>query len=197
MGRRNLARSNTHFYHVTTRSNHRHWFKIDLQRVWRISELAICKAMEKHPAIVAQYVLMNNHYHLLIKTPNMDLDRFMYFFNKTFSERLRRESGEINRMFGSRYKASLINSYYYLETVYRYIYQNPLRAQIVSQCQDYPFSTLHYQSQERDWVVPTENVFKLDERSLEYLNEEIKSDKAIEIQKGLKKVIYKAVNYRK
>jgi len=145
MARVPLIKSGTHFYHVTTRSNNKEWFKLPLEEVWKISVASMKKANGAHPAEVAQYVLMGNHYHMLIKTPNLDLDKFMYFFNKTFSDLLRRKSGQINRMFGGRYRWSIIDNDDYLKTVYKYICQNPIKANLVTKCENYRYSTLWYE----------------------------------------------------
>jgi putative transposase len=68
---------------------------------------------------------------MLIQTPDSNIDRFMYFFNKEFSRKLRLEAGLSNRMFVSNYKWCLVTSDQYFNNVFRYIYQNPLRANIV------------------------------------------------------------------
>ena len=110
MPRKILIRTDLYYYHITTRSNHRQWFKIPLDQVWEIAIQAMSKANINCPANIGQFVLMANHYHLLIKTPDSNIDRFMFWFNKTFSDLLRAKSGTINRMFGSSYKSSLEKS---------------------------------------------------------------------------------------
>lgn len=144
MPRKNLIRTNLHYYHITTRSNHKDWFALPSEELWEISQKSFLRAQENNPADVSQYVLMGNHYHLLIKTPNEDIDRFMFWFNKTFSNLLRERSGKENRMFGSSYKWSLVRNERYLSNVRRYIYQNPIRAGLCQECGDYPYSTLYY-----------------------------------------------------
>jgi putative transposase len=145
MPRKNLIRSSKHFYHVTSRNNNRDWFEIDMDHVWKYANESLASAQIKHPAEIAQFVLMSNHYHLLIKTPNADIDKFMYEFNKLFTQNIRRHSKRINKILGGRYKWSIITNDQYFITVYRYIYQNPLRAKIVRSCQHYPYSTFYFE----------------------------------------------------
>lgn len=170
MPRKVLIKSSNHYYHVTTRSNHRHWFALPLDRVWEIACNALHIAQTKTDSQIAQFVLMSNHYHLLIKTPRANLDCFMYFFNKKFSDQLRKESKHINRMFGGRYNHCLITNNSYLINVYRYIYQNPLRAKIVKLCQDYPYSTLWHEYNQKTCPFLQLPLFAMNNNQLEILN---------------------------
>ncbi len=190
MPRKNLIRTHLYYYHVTTRSNHRDWFSIPMSEVWDISKIALNKAMKNNPSIIDQYVLMGNHYHLLIRTPNSDIDRFMFWFNKTFSDELRKRSGKINRMFGSSYKWSIIKNEKYLQNVKRYIYENPLRANIVRNIEDYPFSTLYYKSRGWDCGFKIENTYPIEISQVDSIT-------LNEVRKGLRRTIFKPPSKRK
>jgi putative transposase len=190
MPRKNLILTNEYYYHVTTRSNHKEWFALPLNKVWSISVLAFKKAQKHHPAIVSQYVLMSNHYHLLIRTPNCDIDHFMFWFNKTFSDELRRRTNSENRMFGSNYKWSLITNDIYFKNVFRYIYQNPIRAGVVTNCESYPYSTFHYTYYQK--IIPFRfQVLEHLEFRNPLLNHLYDSERAGAIRSGLKKSQFK------
>jgi putative transposase len=195
MPRKNLIRTADYFYHITTRSNDREWFNIPLKDVWRISILAFQKAIKNNPVVVSQYVLMANHYHMLVRTPNSDIDQFMYFFNKNFSDKLRLQSKKENRMFGSSYKWSLITHVKHFENVFRYIYQNPLRAGLVRNCENYPYSTFFYTS--RGLKIPFK-FYPLShfESKNDLMNEPFTMEKQQAIKKGLLKTKYKEVYLR-
>ncbi len=139
---------------------------------------------------------MNNHYHLLLKTPNCDISRFMYFFNKTISEKIRKKTGQINKMFGGRFKASAIKDQNHLCNVYRYIYQNPIRAGICNKCEEYPYSTLGFKISQRKFVIPLYPLFKIDSQFLNICNQTIPTDKVTSITKGLQKSIFKEPSTR-
>ncbi|MCB9091384.1 MAG: transposase [Halobacteriovoraceae bacterium] len=195
MPRKTLIRTNLYYYHVNTRSNNRAWFKLPLEEVWEICRHSFAKAQKNNPALISQFVLMSNHYHLLIKTPQSDIDKFMFWFNKTFSDELRARTDSINRMFGSSYKWSIVFEEYYLRLVYRYIYQNPLRVSLVQKCEDYPFSTLYYQHRGLDPGFPFHPEISYDDHLS--INNELCEDDINIVRDGLKKTKFKPKSQRK
>ncbi|EQC48754.1 transposase IS200-like protein [Bacteriovorax sp. BSW11_IV] len=144
MPRKKLIRTNLYPYHVTIRCNNKEWFDVPLHIVWNICKRALCRANSKHPVKVQAFVLMSNHYHLMIWTPLANIDKFMFELNRSISFEIRSKTGRINRIFGDRYKWTLIDNSDYYSVVLRYIYQNPIKKGIVEICEDYPFSTLNY-----------------------------------------------------
>ena len=127
-----------------------------MSKVWEISLRCFELANDRFPVVVHSFVLMNNHYHLILSTPDANLDKFMYEFNKNFSLLLRLETKLVNRMFGGRYKWCLITNSSYLQHAHRYVYNNPVRARIVSLAQLYEFSTLGFILKNKSFVVPIE-----------------------------------------
>lgn len=187
MPRKPLIRTAHTPYHVTSRSNNKEWFALPMPEVWKICLEAMELAHDKHPVDVISFVLMNNHYHLMLITPEANLDLFMYEFNKLISLRLRERSGHINKMFGSRYKWCLIRSQKYFKNCYRYVYQNPLRAGIIHKCEDYPYSTAYIKAKGKKFPIPLCDVLGfMDEFKLMWLNESIKEDERSCIQKALR-----------
>ncbi|OFZ48269.1 MAG: hypothetical protein A2381_08530 [Bdellovibrionales bacterium RIFOXYB1_FULL_37_110] len=170
MLRNNLIRTEEYFYHVTTRSKHQEWFPIPLNKVWEISIEAFFSAQAKCPAIVSQYVLMSNHYHMLIRTPRSDVDQFIHFFNTTF-----------NNMLDDGFRWSLISNEKHFKKVFCYIYQNPRRANLVERCEYYPYSTLFYTSRHLQIPFPFVSLEHL-ESDLNMINRYfLKFDKIIEL----------------
>jgi len=180
MPRKNLIRTNLIPYHVTNRSNNKDWYQISMSEVWEIAQLSLSKAYKKYPFDLHAFVLMSNHYHMLIQTPDSNIDKIMFEFGMSFSKDLRKASNRVNKMFGGRYKWSLINSHAYYCNVIRYIYQNPLRANIVKKCEDYPFSSLKVQTS----IPLSSKSLKLDTN---WLNQEVLKSSVYAIKKGLKK----------
>ena len=144
MPRRCLIRTANYPYHITIRTNNREWFDLPMNEVWNICIKAIKFANMKHNCEVQAFVLMSNHYHLMIWTPFENIDLFMFDMNSYISKKIRRRTGRINRIFGDRYKWCLINSMEYYRSVLKYIYQNPLIAELSNKCENYHYSTLHY-----------------------------------------------------
>ncbi len=140
MPRRNLIRTKLFPYHVTTRSNNKEWFYIPIDEVWRYCRELLKEGEKEFKVEIEGFVLMSNHYHMCLFTPEENLDKFMRFFNKGLSEKISRHAGRINRIFGAPYNWTLIRNEQYYYNVLRYIYQNPLRAGVVKRCEDYPYS---------------------------------------------------------
>lgn len=94
--------------------------------------------------IIHAFVLMGNHYHLLVSTPECNLDKFMEHFNRRLSKKINQEARIMNHKFANRYKWTIIDSKSYLFNIYRYLYQNPIRAGLCQLCIDYPYSSLRF-----------------------------------------------------
>lgn len=137
-----LIKSDSHPYHITSRCNNKEFFPLPLDLVWPImlKHLKRCQ-VEKSLAIHA-FVLMGNHFHLLCHTPLSNIDECMHSFLRSVSIEINRLAQKQNHLWSGRYRWSLINSQRHYYQVYRYIYQNPIRAKIVTNVQDYPWTTL-------------------------------------------------------
>jgi len=70
-------------YHILSRGNERGAiFRDDKDRAIFLETLL--ESAETNGAIVLAYVLMKNHYHLIVETPNGNLSQFMRHFNLTY-----------------------------------------------------------------------------------------------------------------
>jgi putative transposase len=162
--------------------------------VWEIAQESFCESNAVHSINLVSFVLMNNHYHMMLFTPDANLDKFMYEFNKRFALKIQQHSGHINQVFGGRYKWCLIQSQQYLSNCYRYVYQNPVRAGLVKRCQDYPFSTLHTFVNHNNFSIPIHDKFGFkDEYGLRWLNANIDSKELVTLKKNLSKSIFAKV----
>lgn len=187
MARKNLIRTNEYPYHVTIRSNNKEWFNLPLTEMWTICINAIRVSNFKVPVKVEAFVLMNNHYHLLLYTPNSNLDKFMNVLNSKISKDIRIRTNRINRVFGDRYKWKLITCNLYYKSVIRYIFQNPLEVKLVTKCEDYVFSTLYYQKRNISLGLELPQEFT-SQNYIKYINEQIETQTKIEIKKSLKQI---------
>lgn len=82
---------------------------------------------------VHAYVLMSNHYHLLVETPLPNLMRGMTWSQTTYTVRYNARHRLSDHLFAGRYKALLVDaeSEGYLVTLLNYIHLNPVRAGLV------------------------------------------------------------------
>ncbi|MFA5584219.1 MAG: transposase [Bacteriovoracaceae bacterium] len=180
-----LIRSEIHPYHVTARCNNKEFFPLPLDEVWTIMLEELKAAAGKNSLCIHAFVLMGNHFHLLCHTPEKNLDVIMQSFMRNTSIRIKTKSGQINHLWGGPYRWSLIRSQKHYFQVYRYIYQNPLRAGIVSKVEKYPYSTLKDGPLLIYSYIPMS--FGGREGELVWLNEKYKDDESESIRKGLRK----------
>ncbi|RYZ92641.1 MAG: hypothetical protein EOP06_03645 [Proteobacteria bacterium] len=141
MPRKRLVRQSLFPYSVTARSNNRDWFEIPLEKCWKIFEQVIIETTEKYGFQTHCFVLMANHFHWLLSTPNENLDEGMRYFMTETSRRLARASKRINKIYGARYKPTMIELPEYYANTVRYFYQNPVRAGVTKRVEDYQWST--------------------------------------------------------
>lgn len=93
---------------------------------------------------VHAYVLMGNHVHLLVSSPQVGaasatLRRTAQCYVQMFNHR----HGRSGTLFEGRFKSCLVSTDRYVLNVYRYIEQNPVRAGMVSTPEKYVWSSVH------------------------------------------------------
>lgn len=152
MPRKPLVRTNEFPYHIISRSNNRDWFYIPIEDVWRYCCELLEQGKENYGVKIEAFVLMSNHYHLCLYTPKANIDAFMRFFNQNLGRKIAKQSGRINRIFGAPYKWTVITNEAYFNNVLRYVYQNPLRANLCKHCEEYPYSDLLKQKQDAEFI---------------------------------------------
>jgi len=127
-------------YHVTARGNERK--KVFLSEVDYKKFLSyLTDAAHKYGAILHVFVLMDNHYHLLIETPKPNLSSFMHAVASAYTTYFNIKRKRSGHLFQGRYKSIVIEKDSYLLELSRYIHLNPVRAGIVQRPQDYLFSS--------------------------------------------------------
>lgn len=78
---------------------------------------------------VYAYCLMENHYHLLVQTPEAPLSRAMRHIDGIYTQRFNRAHRRDGPLFRGRYRAILIEAEEYFMAVARYIHRNPVPSQ--------------------------------------------------------------------
>ncbi|MBC8499144.1 MAG: transposase, partial [Candidatus Atribacteria bacterium] len=90
------------------------------------------------------YVLMNTHFHLLLKTEEANLSQAMQFLNSSYAHWFNCRHIRKGHLFQDRYKSHLILSPLYLYNVASYISLNPVEAGIVNSPEEYKWSSFKY-----------------------------------------------------
>jgi REP element-mobilizing transposase RayT len=87
------------------------------------------------------YCLMDNHYHLLVRTPAADLAAGMQYINGQYARYFNKRWGRTGHLFQGRYHHQTVESDEHLLEVARYIPLNPVRAGMVASAGDWPWSS--------------------------------------------------------
>ncbi len=113
-------------YHVTCRGNERRSiFKDNRDKNFFIKSLT--ESIEIYNIILYCYVLMDNHFHLLLETPLANLSEFMRRFNITYTFYYNHRYERVGNLYQGRYKSLLVDKESYLYVLSRYIHLNPIR----------------------------------------------------------------------
>ncbi len=87
------------------------------------------------------YVLMGNHYHLLVETPEPTLSRGMRQINGIYTQAFNRAHERVGHLFQGRYKAILVEKEAHLLELCRYVVLNPVRAGLVRSAKGWRWSS--------------------------------------------------------
>src|SRR5262249_39299023 len=117
-------------YHVMARGNGRQDIvRDDADRDRLQQELA--RAAQRCAWRIYAFVILSNHLHLVLKTPQPNLARGMQTFLSTSANAWARRRRFCGHVFQGRYRAELVEDESYLWTVTRYVHLNPVRARLV------------------------------------------------------------------
>ena len=131
------------YYHIINRGvEQRVVFKEDEDYDFFLEQLAILA--KSFNITLHNYCLMSNHYHLLIETRQENLSKLMKLLNGNYSIYFNKKYKRSGHLWQGRFKSWYVTDEAYLYTLILYIEQNPLKAKIVKNPIDYPYSSCHY-----------------------------------------------------
>ncbi len=120
-------------YHIISRGNRReNIFYSDKDRL---------VFLEKYSFICYSYCLMDNHYHLFIKTPHANISEGMHYLNASYTNWIKADHNIVGVIFRGRYKSILVDEDSYGIVLSSYIHLNPIRAGIVKELKEYKWSS--------------------------------------------------------
>ena len=129
MGRKRRIWHPNMYYHVVMRGNNRnHIFQSrdDLRELFRIFHYAY----DKHSFSIVAYCIMTNHYHLLMKSPEVPLGKIMSIVNRRYTEYYKKMYNTSGFLYESRYFAELLLTPKNILAVSRYIHRNPIETKV-------------------------------------------------------------------
>lgn len=128
------------FYHVLSRGNDgKLIFSDDTDRIGFLNLLGdLCERFEID---MFAYVLMPNHYHILLTTRRANLSKAMQWLGTTYTRYYNNKNSCRGHLFQGRYKSILVENDVYLSRLSCYIHRNPLRAGLVKRLIQYRWSS--------------------------------------------------------
>ncbi|MGH2349826.1 MAG: transposase [bacterium] len=134
-------------YHVRARGNNgEDLFRDDADRIEYLE--LVTEAKDLLAFHIFAYVLMTNHIHIAVRTPQPNIGEIMHRIHRPYAFRFNRRYNRTGHVFGGPYRSRLILDDDDLLGVTRYIHRNPVRAGLTLTAGDYRWSS--YQ----DYVSP-------------------------------------------
>lgn len=141
-------------YHVTSRGNaHQEIYLDDTDRNIFLKLLA--REIYQQGWLCYAYCLMDNHYHLLLETPQANLSQGMRRLNGVYTQTFNHRHQQVGHLFQGRYKSILVDKESYLLELCRYVVLNPVRAGLVTDEKDWSWSSYRPSAalvQAPDWL---------------------------------------------
>jgi REP element-mobilizing transposase RayT len=127
-------------YHVTSRGNRREdiYLDDDDRETWLALFEQVCQRFNWR---CHAYCLMSNHYHIVVETIEGNLSKGMRQLNGVYTQYFNRHHGRVGHVFQGRYKGILVEKDSYLLELSRYVVLNPVRAGMVNDAVDWPWSS--------------------------------------------------------
>ncbi|MBH0181444.1 MAG: addiction module toxin RelE [Nitrospira sp.] len=128
------------FYHVTARGNARqNIFLDDEDRQQFLGVLS--RVVSRFHFLLHAYCLMDNHFHLVVETPEANLSKAMRQLNGVYTQAFNRRHQRVGHVLQGRFKAIIVDRDSYLLELCRYVVLNPVRAKTTRKPDSYLWSS--------------------------------------------------------
>ena len=141
-------------HHVIQRGNNRQPIVLDETDRRMLYSLWLEESL-RHKVAVNAYVLLDNHFHMLLTPPSDEaMSLMMQSVGRTYVRYFNKRHNRSGTLWEGRYKSSLIDSEGYLLTCMAYIDLNPVRAGLAESAEDFSWSSYkHLAGQSIDKLV--------------------------------------------
>lgn len=189
MARVTRVKSKTGIYHVMLRGvNRQIIFEDDEDRNMFITTLDSFRGDNRYKLYA--YCLMTNHVHILIKELDDDISTTMKRICVSYAFWYNKKYERCGNLFQDRFKSETVENDSYFLTVLRYIHQNPIKANIVKNIEDYTWTSYNdYIGTDKSTMIDTDfglSLFSSDYKKaldlfIEFHNEK-NNDKCLDIE---------------
>lgn len=97
--------------------------------------------MQRFGWSLTAWVLMTNHFHLVVQTPEPNLSVGMHWLNGSYAGWFNRRHQRCGHLFQGRFHGVLVEKETHLRELLRYVVLNPVRAKMVARPEDYYWSS--------------------------------------------------------
>ena len=147
-------------YHITHRGhNHQFILADDIDKATFLDKLK--KILNEHSGQLLYFVLMNNHYHILLEMQTTPIDLIMHRLNTGYGRYYSHKHKTSGSVFENRYQAQDVDGLKYLHAVIKYILLNPIRAGLNEKMTEYRWSAHLDIAQKRPAYVNSQRLFEI------------------------------------
>ena len=147
-------------YHIVVRGNRKQDIFMDINdRLIFLQKISWIKS--KINFYLHSYVLMTNHFHLLLETVDVDISDIMRNLNSFYTRFFNKKYDLVGHLFQGRYRSVLVEKEAYLMEVSRYIHLNPVRAGIVKNPEDYRWSSFQAYMGKTDTICYCDKILEM------------------------------------
>lgn len=130
----------TSFFHVITQGINKSYIFERAEDIKYYIKIMYQLTKEQEIKVIG-YCIMSNHAHMLIETEEIkELSKYMQRLNTKYGKYYNKKYNRVGYVFRDRYRAQGIYTEKYLYNCLRYIYNNPVKAGICKNAEDYPYS---------------------------------------------------------
>jgi REP element-mobilizing transposase RayT/DNA-binding CsgD family transcriptional regulator len=103
----------------------------------------VCEVSRYYDFVIHGYVIMDNHYHLLLENKRENLSAGMRQINATYAQYFNKKNKRVGHLWQDRFKSWYIFDDNYLFTLFKYLEFNPIEAKITKKVGEFRYTLIH------------------------------------------------------
>ncbi len=127
-------------YHIIHNGNNKEYiFEDEEDKIYLLKVVGEVK--EIYDFSIFAYIIMNNHYHFIIRAYNIPISKIMHRINTKYAKYYNAKKQRKGSPFEGRYRSILIQNESYILNLIKYVHNNPVYAGICSSMEEYKWSS--------------------------------------------------------